>query len=199
MLLGMWYSFDMKTAIILHGKPSKKGYYDPNREAQSNSHWLSWIQHELLLNDILAQAIELPEPYTPNYDDWKKIFELLPVNKDTILIGHSRGAGFLIRWLSENDVETDKVALVAPSLMDNKEVEHGFSNFEIDKDFPSKTKRTTVFYSKDDVGSVKYTVNLLKEKVDNIEYQEFEDKGHFTMGDMNTKEFPELKQVLLGD
>jgi len=189
----------MKTAIILHGKPSKKGYYDPNREAQSNSHWLPWIQHELLLNNILAQAIELPEPYDPNYDDWKKIFELFPVNEDTILIGHSRGAGFLIRWLSENKIKTDKVALVAPSLKNDKKAEHGFFDFEIDRDFPSKTKGTTVFYSKDDGGNVKYTVNLLKEETDDIKYQEFEDRGHFTMGDMGTKEFPELRRVLLDD
>jgi len=49
----------MKTAIILHGMPSKKEYYNPKSSAQSNKHWLPWIQRQLILNDVLAQTPEL--------------------------------------------------------------------------------------------------------------------------------------------
>ncbi|MBU2101287.1 alpha/beta hydrolase [Patescibacteria group bacterium] len=190
----------MKTAIILHGKPSKEGYYNPERGAQSNEHWLPWIQRKLLLKDYLAQAPELPEPYDPDYEKWRSVFERFDINEDTILIGHSRGGAFLIRWLSENKVKTDKVALVAPSIRDDKKEEHGFFDFEIDKEFPNRTKGVTVLYSTDDSGSVASTVDTLKKSLEgDVEYIEFTNKGHLTFGDMGTVEFPELEKALLGD
>lgn len=189
----------MKTAIILHGKPSKEGYYDSDRGAQSNEHWLPWIQRQLLLKDYLAQNPELPESYDPNYKKWLSVFERFDVDENTILIGHSRGGTFLIRWLSENKVKTDKVALVAPSLKQDKKLEHGFFDFEIDKDFPSRTKGVTVFHSTDDKEGIKETVDFLKKNTEGINYQEFTDKGHFTFNDMGTVEFPELKKALLDD
>jgi predicted alpha/beta hydrolase family esterase len=188
----------MKTAIILHGKPSKKGYYNPDREAQSNSHWLPWVQHELLLVDCLAQAPELPEPYNPNYDNWKKVIERFDINEDTILIGHSRGAAFPVRYLSENKIKTNKVALIAPSIdIKDKQVENGFFDFEIDSEIPSRTKGVKVFYSTDDRGSVEETAELLRGKLKGAEFMEFSDKGHFTLGDMGTVEFSELKDFLI--
>jgi predicted alpha/beta hydrolase family esterase len=188
----------MKTAIILHGKPSKEGYYNTDKEAQSNSHWLPWIQHELLLVDYLAQTPELPKPYDPNYENWKKVFERFDINEDTILIGHSRGGAFLVRYLSENKIKTDKVALIAPSInIQDKETENGFFNFEIDGAFPKRTKGVKVFYSTDDRGSVEETAEMLKNKILGAEFAEFSNKGHFTLGDMNTVEFPELKDFLI--
>ncbi len=75
----------MKTAIILHGMPSKDEYYKPKSPAQSNKHWLPWIQRQLILKDILAQTPELPKPYAPNYQTWKALFEQFTLGGDTIL------------------------------------------------------------------------------------------------------------------
>ena len=56
----------MKTAIILHGMPSKEEYFDPEGwPAKYDAHWLQWIQRQLIVNGILAQIPELPEPYGP--------------------------------------------------------------------------------------------------------------------------------------
>jgi len=84
----------MKTALILHGKPSKEGYYDPNRQSQSNEHWIPWLQHQLLIRDILTQTPELPKPYEPVYKDWLGVFGQFEVNEESILIGHSAGGAF---------------------------------------------------------------------------------------------------------
>ena len=108
--------FAMKTAVILHGKPSKEGYFDMTRQSQSNSHWLPWLKQQLIVNGILAQTPELPEPYDPDYKKWKAVFEQFKIDGETILVGHSRGGGFLVRWLSEHKIKVGKVALVAPSL-----------------------------------------------------------------------------------
>ena len=101
----------MRTAIILHGMPSKEEYFDPDNESPSNQHWLPWIQRQLILNGVLAQVIELPEPYIPKYGKWASVFEQFKVYAETDLIVHSCGAGFLVRWLSEHKIKVGKVSV----------------------------------------------------------------------------------------
>ena len=187
----------MKTAIITPGMPSKEGYYDPSQQAQSNKHWLPWLQRELLLKDILAQAIEWPKPYAPVYEDWLKTFEGFQVDEDTDLIGHSCGGGFLLRWLSENDVQVGKVVLVAPWLDPEGEVESDFFDFELDLDLTKKADSVHVFISKDDEQDILDSVATLRAVYSDIQFHELEGLGHFTFRDMRTVEFPELRDLLL--
>ncbi len=188
----------MKTAIILHGKPSKNGYLNPKRSSQSNSHWLPWIQQQLIVKGILAQTPELPEPYEPIYEKWSSVFEQFKIDGETMLIGHSRGAGFLVRWLSENKIKVGKVALVAPSLNPFKEERKlEFFNFKIDKSLVKRTKGLTVFFSTDDEEKILETVQLIKSQLKGSKFEKFTNKGHFTFGDMKTEEFPELRDFLL--
>jgi predicted alpha/beta hydrolase family esterase len=187
----------MKTAMILHGMPSEKSYLDSNREAQSNSHWLPWIQQQLLTKGILAQTPELPNPFKPVYEDWKSIFERHEINENTLLVGHSCGAGFLVRWLSENDVRVGKVVLVAPWMDPHHELD-GFFEFNIDPHAIERTKGVDVFISEDDDEEMHTAVNQIKEAWPAAVVHSLKDKGHFTLRDMGTREFPELREVLLG-
>jgi len=88
----------MKTAIIIHGCPTKEEYSDSIRPSPSNCHWFPWLQRQLLLKGVLAQTPEIPDAYEPNYEKWKSMFERFDINEDTLLIGHSCGGGFLVRW-----------------------------------------------------------------------------------------------------
>ncbi len=187
-----------RTAIILHGMPSKEEYFDATTPAQSNNHWLPWLQKKLTVNNILAQTIELPEPYEPVYEKWLGVFKQLHVDEDTILIGHSCGAGFLVRWLSENKIYTGKVALVAPFLdPDHDEVKSSFFEFTIDSTLVERTKGVVIFNSTNDDQEIHTSVQQLKETITNIEYVELENRGHFTLGGMKTEKFPELLQWLI--
>ena len=187
----------MKTAIILHGMPSKEEYFKSERSSQSNSHWLPWIQQQLIVNGILAQTPELPEPYLPIYEDWCKVFDQFKIDKDTILIGHSCGAGFLVRWLSENNLEVGKVALVAPWIDPSKELKNDFFNFEIDKDIFKRVDSICVFVSKDDEKDIHDTVSIITKQLEQVQVTWFEDRGHFTLGCMKTEKFPELVEYLV--
>ncbi|HSE56651.1 MAG TPA: hypothetical protein VLB02_01025, partial [Candidatus Paceibacterota bacterium] len=89
----------MKTALIVHGMPSKEEYFDREGKSPSNSHWFPWIQQQLLINGFLAQTPEMPEPYLPVYEKWCSVFEQFSIDEHATLIGHSCGAGFLLRWL----------------------------------------------------------------------------------------------------
>ncbi|MDX1608464.1 MAG: alpha/beta hydrolase [Candidatus Spechtbacterales bacterium] len=186
----------MKTAIILHGSPSKEEYYNPEFASPSNMHWLPWLQRQLLLEDILAQAPELPKPYMPSYEGWRSVFERFDVNKDTHLIGHSAGAGFLVRWLSENKVEVGNVALVAPWL-DTEGEYNDFLDFSIDGGIVRRSSNIKIFYSTDDDKDVLDSVTTLKDELKEVEFEKFTDKGHFVLSSMGTEEFPELRDFII--
>ncbi len=173
----------MKNAILLPGRPDKDQHYDPSLPSNSQDYWFAWLQRQLILKDIHAVTIEPPFPFRPRYDEWKKEFERFDIAPETILVGHSCGGGFLVRYLSEHkDLKVGKVVLVAPwTNPDNYEVSDtaDFFDFEVDPAFPSRTAGTVVFISSDDEPSVVKTVDILKEKVHGIEYREYTDRGHF--------------------
>lgn len=191
----------MKNAILIHGRPDREEFYNPKKPTESNDHWFPWLSKQLMLKDIHTVSIEMPKPYQPRYNTWKKELERFEITGDTVLVGHSCGGGFIVRWLSENkDKQVGKVVLVAPWINPLKYEESDtadFFDFEIDSDFPTRTEFTTVFISIDDEPSVVKTVDILKEKTTGINYREFANKKHFCIGDLGTENFPELLEEFL--
>lgn len=187
----------MKTAIILHGYNDKSEYLDVNRPAASNDHWLPWIQRQLLLKGIEAQTPEMPGFYRPNYEKWTEMLERFDLNKNTMLVGHSCGGGFIARYLSENNVRVGKVVLVAPWLDPEHTINKNFFKFEIDTNLVSKTSGIVIMYSTDDQSDVLKSIDILKSKLKNAKFQEFSRKGHFVLSSLKTQKFPELLANLL--
>jgi predicted alpha/beta hydrolase family esterase len=185
----------MKTAIIIHGMPDKKEYEaNPDR---SLNHWFPWLKKELEHRGYGVHIPRMPEPYAPAYEKWQEVFEQLHVDQETILVGHSCGAGFLVRWLSEHDLTVGQVLLVAPWIDPNHEEREAvgdFFDFSIDQNLSEKTKGITVFVSTDDEKPVLDSVEVLK-IINNITIREFTNKGHFTSED-GVLEFPELLENL---
>ncbi len=189
----------MKTAIIIHGWPNKEEYYNINISSPSNMHWLPWIQKKLLLKNVLAQTPEMPQAYKPHYEDWKSTLEQFKIDEETILIGHSCGGGFLVRWLSETDIKVGQVILVVPwvnpsypTKVPAEIFEPDFFRFDISENISAKTAGIKIMYSTDDYPEVIESIKILKSKLKNVEFQEFTGKGHFTFKTMKTVEFPEL-------
>jgi hypothetical protein len=188
----------MKTAIILHGKPSKEEYLDPEKPSPSNAHWLPWLQRQLLLHRILAQTPEMPEPYEPDYKRWCAVFEQFPVGAGAMLVGHSCGAGFLVRWLSEHRLPVGKVALVAPWIDPHRNRARAmFDGLQIDAGLVSRTQGVRIFMSSDDGEEIQATAAELQSAIKGIDLELFRDRGHFTSGQMRTDAFPELRNYLI--
>ena len=191
----------MKNAILVPGRPDKEQHYDPERPSNNQDFWFGWLQRQLILKDIHTISVEPPFPFRPRYDEWKIEFERCDLRPDTILVGHSCGGGFLVRYLSEHkDLTVGKVFLVAPWINPDNNPESDtadFFNFEIDKNFPKRTAGTAVYISSDDYPDVVETVNILKAKVSGIKYHEFNDRGHFTKNKPDPCAFPELLEEIL--
>lgn len=188
----------MRNAIIVHGKPTKKEFYDKSTPSESNAHWLPWIQSQLIKRDIHAVTPEMPRPYQPKWDEWVREVERYEIGPETILVGHSCGGGFWVRYLSERpQLTVGKVVLVAPWLDPSGTIKSGFFNFDIDPRIAERTTGLTIFSSDNDMGNVLKSVAEIRQKVEGVHYKEFKGYKHFCYEDMGTDKFPELLSELL--
>lgn len=186
----------MKNAILVHGMPSKEEYFSDKYPSVSNSHWFPWLQKQLLIRNIITQTPEIPDSYKPEYRKWKKEFERFDVNEDTILVGHSCGGGFLLRWLTENEIKVNKLILVAPWLDPKRKDTATFFDFTIDNKLKSRINNIHIFVSTDDESDMLTSFEIIKKALPGAIIHEFHDKGHFTYGEMKTEKFPELLKII---
>lgn len=79
--------------IIIHGA---YGYPDEN--------WFGWLKQELSFLNINCQVPALPTPEGQNLNSWIEVFRKETeglITSKTILIGHSLGAAFALKWLEK--------------------------------------------------------------------------------------------------
>jgi predicted alpha/beta hydrolase family esterase len=188
----------MKNAIILHGAPEKDNYYDPSLPSESNAHWLPWLQKELIIRDIHAVTPEMPRSYEPEWDAWCHEIERHHLGPETVLVGHSAGAGFWVRYLSQHPgLRVGKVVLVAPWLDPDKTLQGDIFNFQIDPDIAKRTQGLTVFYSDDDSESSKRSQQQLKHILEGANWRLFKGYGHFNYDNLQGESFPELLHEII--
>jgi uncharacterized protein len=191
------YNQIMKNVIILHGCCSKEEFFDETLPSSSNSHWLPWLQKNLVTIGISAQTPEMPQAYDPDYENWKRVFNGFTIDEDILLVGHSCGAGFLLRWLGETKKHLTKLILVAPWL-DLTGKRGGFLEFEIDRCIEGRVNELHILFSSNDkVEGVKESVQILRGKFANAKVHDLIDKGHFTCEEMKTTAFPELLNLIV--
>ena len=183
--------------IIVHGaNDSKEGAFEGGRE--NTRHWFPWLRKELEKRKIKFSSELYPKDWEPDYEEWKSIFEKNEINEDTILVGHSLGCGFILRWVAENKRRVKKIILVAPYVLDSKELP-GLSNmvnFNFDESMKDYYQEMVVFSSENDYSFILKSVKEINNKL-NPRHILFKDKGHFTRKDLGKEEFPELLEEIL--
>lgn len=187
----------MKNVIILHGSTDEEEFFDEHYPTGSNSHWLPWLQKKLINNGIETQTPEMTNQYNPNYNDWKHVFDQFTVTPETIFVGFSSGAGFMLRWLSDTSTKINKLIMVAPWL-DPKEDYEDFVNKPIDPKIATQVDEIYTLHSdSDDEPGSKDSLEEIKQVLPNTKLIEFSNYGHFTLNDMKTEKFPELLDLIL--
>jgi uncharacterized protein len=186
----------MKSAIIVHGKPERKEQNWRQRTGSLNSkaHWLGWLANQLKAKGFMVKAPEMPHPDNPKWEEWSAVIDRLKIDKNTLLIGHSCGAGFWVKYLSlQKNIKPGKVILVAPWLdPDGNETQGFFDNYQLDAQLSERTSGLIIFNSDNDMGNVLKSVAELRNSIKNVQYKEFHKYGHFTYQQMGTKKFPKL-------
>lgn len=185
----------MKKAVILHGICDEEEYFEMDFPSPSNAHWIPWLKQKFLRNGILCQALEMPTPYNPKYNEWKETFEQLNMKDISVIVGHSAGCGFILKWLNENkDIVIDKLVLVAP-WMDPVKKKGNFLQFEIRNSLKNQVKELHVLYSKDeDVDGVLESKNTIIDEFETAKLHLFDNLGHFCFSDTGL-EFKELWKI----
>src|SRR3990167_2728807 len=89
--------------IILHGCPPSEETITPKEKR-----WMNWLAEKLNEKGFNAVAPDLPTSWNPKYDEWEKEFEKYSVTESTLLVGHSCGGAFLVRWLLETKKRVKK-------------------------------------------------------------------------------------------
>ncbi|ARP98524.1 alpha/beta hydrolase [Pseudorhodoplanes sinuspersici] len=186
-------------AIIVHGTCDRTEYFSPDHPALSNSHWLPWIQKQLLIKGIATQTPEMPKAYDPVYTVWKRELERFDTDATTLLIGYSCGAGFLLRWLSENAIRAARLILVAPWLDPDKTHTRGFFDFEIDPRLDARVNDIQLLVSNDDHPSILKSVGQVVDALPHIGVHRFDRLGHFTSKDLDSTAFPQLRAIALDE
>jgi hypothetical protein len=183
-------------AIILHGGPSREEYYNPAMPSASNAHWIPWLQKQLLVHDIDAATPEVPHAFDRNWAVWAREVERFEIGVETILVGHSTGAGFFVKYLSIHpELHVGKVMLVAPWIDPKAEhTKNFFNDFMIDPKLVERTKGITIFASDNDEDSVLESAVIIKEALPGATYKTFPGRGHF----VRVTEFPELLHETIG-
>jgi predicted alpha/beta hydrolase family esterase len=138
----------------------------------------------------------MPSPWQPVYEDFKSEFEKLAVDENTILIGHSCGCAFLVRWLGESKQKIFKLFLVAPwKTVDRhgikNEYKEKFYTYDIDESIKDRVKEIIMFTANDEDPDGKKSLKIFYDALGG-EIIELKEHGHYTMGSMGTEEFPEL-------
>jgi predicted alpha/beta hydrolase family esterase len=186
----------VRNALLIPGQPTRERYYDPAVPSPSNDHWFPWLAKQLSIRDIHAVCIEMPRAFEPRYPLWKREFDRYEIGRETILVGHSTGAGFLLRYLSENrSVRPGRVVLVAPWLDPERNPRWDcgdFFDFVLDRHLVERTRALVVFSSLDDKPDVLDSVEIIRQTLTGVRFREFSDRGHFTVSLPDTEAFPEL-------
>jgi predicted alpha/beta hydrolase family esterase len=188
-----------RNALLVPGKPSEQRFKSAKELDPSDSNWIPWVKRRLTLRNIFAVAVDVPRPHKPDYEAWRKEFERHEVGVTTTLIGHSAGAGFLLRWLSENpDVNVYKTALVAPWTDPNRKY-RDFGDFEIDSNITERCiGGVAVLYDPQDDPQTLASLKTVREKLPEADVYAMAGFGHFMIGNnMKGPEFPELVELVL--
>ncbi len=187
----------MENCIIIHGCPSdKEKAMDPETRTY-DKHWIPWTKKELESRGVKTETPLMPEPWAPVYAAFKNELEKLDITEDTILIGHSCGCSFLVRWLGETKRKVKKLVLVAPWKIptNDNQFKKIFYDFDIDETIKSRVNNITMFTADDEAEDGKRGLQMyhaaIGGKIINLEGH-----GHYTQGDMGTEEFPELIEVV---
>ena len=94
----------MDKAFIFHGTGA--GKYD---------HWFPEIAKKLEEEGVTVCRPEFPTPQDQNLQNWLKVLDQqdLSIDEETVLIGHSTGAVFILDLLQERDLEIKSAFLIS--------------------------------------------------------------------------------------
>jgi len=197
----------MKNTFLFHGYNGK-----------NLSHWMLWLEKELIKKDIPVNFPSYKNSKRPNMQDWLHMMQpiLSTISSDTTFVGHSFGCLVAFKILEALDYSIDRAILVAcpknkiegknlKSLLakiseKDKKILHEFVEQEYDWEKIHKNVKKIIFCYSDNDYAVPYdeSISYYKEIFPDAEYRTYKGYGHFNYKtDINT--MPDIFEIILND
>ena len=150
------------------------------------------------LQEELGSAYDIFQPRMPNstnahYNEWRIIFDkiLEKVDEDVVLVGHSLGALFLVKYLSDNNPTKKIKSLFLVAAPFDGETKESLGSFVLDsskvENVRKKVSSIILYYSKDDpVVSFSESDKYMR-KLPQATLHTLDGRGHFKQ-----EKFPEI-------
>jgi len=188
----------MKKVILLHGCPDDEEKAMSPETRTYDKHWIPWTIEQLSSHRIEAKNPSMPEPWHPDYEKFKQEFEKNVIDEDTILVGHSCGCSFLVRWLGDTKKKISKLILVAPWKIPYREnkMDINFYTYPVDETITDRVGEIVMFTADNEHVDGKKSLQIFHDALGG-QIIELKNHGHYTLGMMGTEEFPELLETIL--
>lgn len=185
-----------KNCIVTPGFPASVEISSNPATRTFDKHWIPHFNKKLSESGIQSETAELPEAWYPKYDKLKDAFEKYTINENTILIGHSGGTAFLVRWLGDSKRKIAKLILVAPWKIAEKgdTLREELFAFTIDEEIKARVNEIVFFTSDNEQSEGKDSLKIYQQALGG-EVIELAGHGHYILAHMGTEEFPELLEV----
>lgn len=155
--------------------------------------WKPWLAQQLAGYDVLTPS--MPNKQNANFDEWSIYFEkLMPFFSDNVqLVGHSLGAMFLAKYLSQNPLnkKVRRIILVAGGYDDSTREDLGSFGLNSIGKLTDSSDDIHLLHSKDDLVVPFSELAKYQKELPGAAVHIFNGKSHFF-----DPEFPELLEIL---
>lgn len=162
-----------------------------------NGNWKYWLQFAVEKeHDVIMQIPKFPHAHAllMKYEEWEKIMDFQDINSDTILIGHSAGGGFVLKYMAKHpELKVKQIVLVAPWIDPDDFQPNGFyKDFDLNDNIFKQTKNgIDIMISDDDSAYILDSVEKIKDNIPNVRIHQFTGHGHFL-----SPELPEILDII---
>lgn len=186
----------MKQVLVIHGGDAfetHEAYIENLKSAElslerlEKKDWKSRLQ-ETLGNDYNVILPRFPNAQNARYAEWKIWFEkIIPLlDEKVVFIGHSLGAIFLAKWLSENTYPKKIKAVFMVAAPYNTLDENPFVDFNIERTLnglPDQTENLFIYHSKDDMVVPFSAFERYSKELPKANTRAFDNYRHFNGGE----------------
>lgn len=147
------------------------------------------------LREALGEKYEVIQPSMPNkqnarYEEWRIWFEkFIPYLQDElVLVGHSMGGIFLVKYLTENEFPKKVLAtFLVAAPFDDKDIQEPIGDFKLPEKtdgFKKKVGKVFLYHSEDDPVVPFVDLEKYKKELPDATVRIFKNRGHFTQEEL---------------
>ena len=193
------------TVLVIHGGNTYNTYEEYINNLSSKTVDLDRLRYGVGWKDTITGDLgddydvflpSMPNSSNAQYNEWKIWFEkvMAAMPQKLILVGHSMGGIFLAKYLSENTINNEILALFLVAAPYTSTPEENLASFELGNNVSSlnnASENIVLYHSQDDEVVPIADLYEYQQQLPNAEAVTFNDRGHFLQ-----EHFPELVEKI---